>query len=160
MTLDAMFSIAISNHMGGLGSGHYTATALNNGRWCEFNDSMVGFEMKPLLAPINSSLGIGDGRHAGNADFTRGIFVGFSTFWSAQEETLAAEAERRRSARFNKSASFKCKGRPSFRHGRRRGLEDGISCAQPSFVTIWTRVILLGWSFIICLSILDSMLNG
>lgn len=33
--------IAISNHMGGLGSGHYTATALNNSRWVDFNDSMV-----------------------------------------------------------------------------------------------------------------------
>lgn len=33
--------IAISNHMGGLGSGHYTAIALNNGRWVDFNDSMV-----------------------------------------------------------------------------------------------------------------------
>ena len=35
--------ISISNHSGGLGSGHYTAKALNNtcGRWCDFNDSMT-----------------------------------------------------------------------------------------------------------------------
>jgi len=31
--------IALNNHSGGLGSGHYTAKALNNGHWCEFNDS-------------------------------------------------------------------------------------------------------------------------
>ncbi|PAV83508.1 hypothetical protein WR25_15949 isoform A [Diploscapter pachys] len=33
--------IAISNHMGGLGGGHYTATALNKtmGKWYDFNDS-------------------------------------------------------------------------------------------------------------------------
>uniref|UniRef100_A0A914LJF5 Ubiquitin carboxyl-terminal hydrolase n=1 Tax=Meloidogyne incognita TaxID=6306 RepID=A0A914LJF5_MELIC len=31
--------IGISNHSGGLGSGHYTARALNNNTWCEFNDS-------------------------------------------------------------------------------------------------------------------------
>lgn len=33
--------IAISNHSGGLGSGHYTAKALNNNRWCDFNDSVA-----------------------------------------------------------------------------------------------------------------------
>jgi len=31
--------IGISNHSGGLGSGHYTTRALNNDTWCEFNDS-------------------------------------------------------------------------------------------------------------------------
>ncbi len=29
----------MSNHSGGLGSGHYTATAMNNNYWCDFNDS-------------------------------------------------------------------------------------------------------------------------
>uniref|UniRef100_A0A914WPL0 Ubiquitin carboxyl-terminal hydrolase n=1 Tax=Plectus sambesii TaxID=2011161 RepID=A0A914WPL0_9BILA len=32
---------AISHHMGGLGGGHYTASALNNGRWVDFNDSQT-----------------------------------------------------------------------------------------------------------------------
>ena len=32
---------AISNHYGGLGGGHYTAYAKNNGRWHSFNDSSV-----------------------------------------------------------------------------------------------------------------------
>ncbi|KAL3119782.1 hypothetical protein niasHT_008662 [Heterodera trifolii] len=31
--------IGISNHSGGLGSGHYSACALNGSNWCEFNDS-------------------------------------------------------------------------------------------------------------------------
>lgn len=32
---------AISNHYGGLGGGHYTAFAKNNGQWYEFDDSRV-----------------------------------------------------------------------------------------------------------------------
>jgi len=32
---------AVSNHYGGLGGGHYTAYAKNNGQWCYFNDSRV-----------------------------------------------------------------------------------------------------------------------
>lgn len=32
---------AISNHFGGLGGGHYTAYAKNNGQWFQFNDSSV-----------------------------------------------------------------------------------------------------------------------
>ena len=32
---------AVSNHYGGLGGGHYTAYAKNNGKWHEFNDSSV-----------------------------------------------------------------------------------------------------------------------
>lgn len=32
---------AVSNHFGGLGGGHYTAYAKNNGQWYEFNDSSV-----------------------------------------------------------------------------------------------------------------------
>lgn len=32
---------AISNHYGGLGGGHYTAYAKNNGKWYDFNDSSV-----------------------------------------------------------------------------------------------------------------------
>ena len=32
---------AVSNHYGGLGGGHYTAYAKNNGKWYEFNDSSV-----------------------------------------------------------------------------------------------------------------------
>ena len=32
---------AISNHFGGLGGGHYTATAKNGGKWYDFNDSSV-----------------------------------------------------------------------------------------------------------------------
>ena len=32
---------AISNHYGGLGGGHYTATAKNAGKWYDFNDSSV-----------------------------------------------------------------------------------------------------------------------
>jgi ubiquitin carboxyl-terminal hydrolase 4/11/15 len=32
---------AISNHFGGLGGGHYTAYAKNNGKWFDFNDSSV-----------------------------------------------------------------------------------------------------------------------
>ncbi len=36
--------IAVSNHMGGLGGGHYTAHAknVNDGRWHSFDDSYVG----------------------------------------------------------------------------------------------------------------------
>ncbi|KAK0424338.1 hypothetical protein QR680_008618 [Steinernema hermaphroditum] len=33
--------IAISNHRGGFGSGHYTATGLNNDTWYDFNDARV-----------------------------------------------------------------------------------------------------------------------
>lgn len=33
--------IALSNHIGGLGSGHYTTKALNNDCWCDFNDSIA-----------------------------------------------------------------------------------------------------------------------
>lgn len=32
---------AVSNHYGGLGGGHYTAYAKNNGKWYDFNDSSV-----------------------------------------------------------------------------------------------------------------------
>merc|ERR1712127_212917 len=32
---------AVSNHYGGLGGGHYTAYAKNNGQWCYFDDSRV-----------------------------------------------------------------------------------------------------------------------
>ena len=32
---------AVSNHIGGLGGGHYTAFCKNNGVWCGFNDSSV-----------------------------------------------------------------------------------------------------------------------
>lgn len=32
---------AVSNHYGGLGSGHYTAYAKNNNIWYDFNDSSV-----------------------------------------------------------------------------------------------------------------------
>ncbi len=32
---------AISNHFGGLGGGHYTAYAKNNGEWHSFDDSRV-----------------------------------------------------------------------------------------------------------------------
>ena len=32
---------AVSNHYGGLGGGHYTAYALNHGKWCHFDDSVV-----------------------------------------------------------------------------------------------------------------------
>lgn len=32
---------AVSNHYGGLGGGHYTAYAKNDGKWYEFNDSSV-----------------------------------------------------------------------------------------------------------------------
>jgi len=32
---------AVSNHYGGLGGGHYTAYAKNNGLWCHFDDSRV-----------------------------------------------------------------------------------------------------------------------
>ena len=32
---------AISNHFGGLGGGHYTASAKNSGKWYQFNDSSV-----------------------------------------------------------------------------------------------------------------------
>eukprot|EP00591_Stephanopyxis_turris_P012985 CAMPEP_0195528164 /NCGR_PEP_ID=MMETSP0794_2-20130614/30200_1 /TAXON_ID=515487 /ORGANISM="Stephanopyxis turris, Strain CCMP 815" /LENGTH=1436 /DNA_ID=CAMNT_0040659245 /DNA_START=64 /DNA_END=4374 /DNA_ORIENTATION=- len=32
---------AVSNHYGGLGGGHYTAYANNNGQWCHFDDSRV-----------------------------------------------------------------------------------------------------------------------
>jgi len=32
---------AVSNHYGGLGGGHYTAYAKNNGAWCSFDDSSV-----------------------------------------------------------------------------------------------------------------------
>ena len=33
--------VAVSNHMGGLGGGHYTAYARRDGRWFNFNDSQV-----------------------------------------------------------------------------------------------------------------------
>ena len=32
---------AVSNHYGGLGGGHYTAYAKNNGKWHDYNDSSV-----------------------------------------------------------------------------------------------------------------------
>ncbi len=32
---------AVSNHYGGLGGGHYTAFAKNDGQWYEFDDSRV-----------------------------------------------------------------------------------------------------------------------
>lgn len=32
---------AVSNHYGGLGGGHYTAYAKNNGKWCYFDDCRV-----------------------------------------------------------------------------------------------------------------------
>lgn len=37
---------AISNHFGGLGGGHYTAYAKNQGEWYEFDDSRVGSSRK------------------------------------------------------------------------------------------------------------------
>jgi ubiquitin carboxyl-terminal hydrolase 4/11/15 len=37
---------AISNHFGGLGGGHYTAYAKNQGEWYEFDDSRVGSTRK------------------------------------------------------------------------------------------------------------------
>lgn len=40
--------IGISNHSGGLGSGHYTARALNNNVWCEFNDASAYALTTPL----------------------------------------------------------------------------------------------------------------
>lgn len=36
---------AVSNHYGGLGGGHYTAYALNHGKWCHFDDSSVNVEI-------------------------------------------------------------------------------------------------------------------
>lgn len=33
--------VAVSNHMGGLGGGHYTALAKNGDRWYNFDDSYV-----------------------------------------------------------------------------------------------------------------------
>uniref|UniRef100_A0A914I8D4 ubiquitinyl hydrolase 1 n=1 Tax=Globodera rostochiensis TaxID=31243 RepID=A0A914I8D4_GLORO len=44
--------IGISNHSGGLGSGHYTACALNGTDWCEFNDSSavrLGHQMPDVV---------------------------------------------------------------------------------------------------------------
>ena len=44
MNLESKYQLfAVSNHMGGLGGGHYTATARNwvNGKWLSFNDSNV-----------------------------------------------------------------------------------------------------------------------
>ena len=32
---------AVSNHYGGVGGGHYTATAKNGDKWYDFNDSSV-----------------------------------------------------------------------------------------------------------------------
>lgn len=46
--------IAISNHSGGLGSGHYTAKALNNNRWCDFNDSIAFASMDILPESFTS----------------------------------------------------------------------------------------------------------
>ncbi|MCB0370987.1 MAG: hypothetical protein KDD45_16590 [Bdellovibrionales bacterium] len=31
----------VTNHYGGLGGGHYTAYAKNNGKWYDYNDSSV-----------------------------------------------------------------------------------------------------------------------
>ncbi|KAE9414813.1 hypothetical protein Angca_004548 [Angiostrongylus cantonensis] len=47
--------IAVSHHVGGLGGGHYTATALNKttGKWYEFNDSCVS----EVAAPTDPMVG-------------------------------------------------------------------------------------------------------
>ena len=37
---------AVSNHYGGMGGGHYTAHAKNEGRWMHFDDSTVT-EVRP-----------------------------------------------------------------------------------------------------------------
>ncbi|KAK6747517.1 hypothetical protein RB195_000614 [Necator americanus] len=47
--------IAMSHHVGGLGGGHYTASALNKttGKWYEFNDSCVS----EIAAPADPTIG-------------------------------------------------------------------------------------------------------
>lgn len=46
--------IAISNHIGGLGSGHYTAQALNGEQWVEFNDSLVSVSKGTMAETLSS----------------------------------------------------------------------------------------------------------
>ncbi|GMT23377.1 hypothetical protein PFISCL1PPCAC_14674, partial [Pristionchus fissidentatus] len=52
---DAVYDlIAISHHMGGLGGGHYTATALNGETWYYFNDASVSKACAPYGTPSSS----------------------------------------------------------------------------------------------------------
>ena len=46
--------VAVSNHVGYLGGGHYTACAKNGGKWYNFNDSHVSRLTGPVTVSCSS----------------------------------------------------------------------------------------------------------